>query len=154
MKGVPGKAAIELADVAERTRRCFEHWNARRLDDILGLMHQDVTWDMRPVGLPDMGLYRGHAGVRRFWAGWLEVFPDAAVEVESIRAEGSWGLGGVLQKVQGGSSGAPVDFRYAGIGLWEDGRLLAVENYTDLAQARMRFGLYVTGKARPDALGE
>jgi ketosteroid isomerase-like protein len=66
---------------ADLTRRGFELWNERRFDDLLELFHEEIVWDMRPFAIPDMALFRGHEGMRRFWAEWLQAFPDSTIEV-------------------------------------------------------------------------
>ena len=79
--------------------------------------------------------FQGHEGLRRFFAEWLEAFPDSSIEVEDVEQRGEWTLTLVLQMVSGGASGTPVPFRYAGIGHWRDGRLDLVENHSDLDSA-------------------
>jgi ketosteroid isomerase-like protein len=129
---------------ADLTRRGFELWNARRFDDVLELFHEDVVWDMRPFEIPDMGVFRGHAGMRRFWVEWLQAFPDATIEVEDVEQHGDWTLAVVLQRLSGGASGAPVPFRYGGLGHWRDGRLDFAENHPDLDRARTAMKSYAS----------
>jgi SnoaL-like protein len=101
---------------------------------------------MTPFQSPDMGAFRGHDGLKRFFAEWLQAFPDSAVEVEDVEQRGDWTLTVVLQRVSGGASGAPVPFRYAGIGHWSDGRLDLVENHPDLERARAVFERHARAK--------
>ena len=133
---------------ADLARRGFELWNERRFEDLLVLFHEEAVWDMRPFGVPGMATaFEGHAGLRRFFAEWLEAFPDSSIEVEDVEERGEWTLTLVLQMVSGGASGTPVPFRYAGIGHWRDGRLDLVENHSDLDRARLAFGSYATSSA-------
>jgi ketosteroid isomerase-like protein len=128
---------------ADLARRGFELWNERRVEDLLVLFHGDAVWDMRPFGVPGMAnAFRGHDGLRRFFAEWLEAFPDPSIEVEDVEQRGDWTLTLVLQTVSGGASGTPVPFRYAGIGHWRDGRLDLVENHSDLDTAGLAFRSY------------
>jgi ketosteroid isomerase-like protein len=129
---------------ADLVRRGFAHWNERRFDRVLDFFHEDAVWDMSPFGIPDMGAFRGHDGLRRFFAEWLRTFPDSTVEIEDVEQQGDWTLSVVLQRVSGGASGAPVPFRYGGIGHWRDGRLDLVENHPDLEQAGIVFKTYVS----------
>jgi len=128
--------------IAGLTRRAFERWNARDFDGLLELFEEDATWDMSPASIPGMGAYHGHRAIRRWFAQWLEVFPDSSVEVEDLDVRGDWGLVTILQHASGGSSGAPAPFRYYGVGRWRDERLVMVENYMDAAKARAAFEAY------------
>ena len=129
---------------ADLATRGFELWNGRRFDDLLELFHEDAVWDMGPFGSPDMAAFQGHAGLRRFFAEWLQAFPDSTIEVEEIEQQGDWTLSFVLQLVSGRASGTPVPFRYGGIGHWRDGRLDFVENHPDLDRARTAFKRYAS----------
>jgi ketosteroid isomerase-like protein len=129
---------------AHRSRRGFELWNERDFDALLDLFHADAAWDMRPFQIPDMGVFKGHEGLKRFWAEWLQTFPDSTIEVEDVEERNDWTLTVVLQQVSGGASGAPVPFRYGGVGHWRDGRLDLVENHPDLDGARRAFESYAS----------
>jgi ketosteroid isomerase-like protein len=129
---------------ADLTRRGFEHWNERRFDRLLEFFHEDAVWDMTPFGAPDMAVFQGHEGLKRFFSSWLQAFPDSTVEVEDVEQLGDWTLSVVVQLVRGGASGTPVPFRYGGIGHWRDGRLDFVENHPDLDRARTAFKRYAS----------
>ena len=132
---------------ADLARRGFELWNERRFEDLLTLFHEDAVWDMSPFGIPDMGAFEGHVGMRRFFAEWLQAFPDATIEMEDVEERGEWTMSLVLQLVTGAASGTPVPFRYAGVGHWRDGRLDFVENHSDLDLARTAFASYAANSA-------
>jgi ketosteroid isomerase-like protein len=134
---------------ADLARRGFELWNERRFEEVLTLFHEDAVWDMGPFGVPDMADFQGHEGLRRFFAEWLQAFPDSAIEAEDVEQRGEWTMSLVLQVVSGGASGTPVPFRYAGIGHWRDGRLDFVENHSDLDRARSAFTSYAASSDRP-----
>jgi ketosteroid isomerase-like protein len=129
---------------AALVKRGFELWNERRFHDVSELFHEDAVWDMSPFGSPDMAAFHGHDGLRRFFAEWLQAFPDSTVEVEDVEQRGDWTLAIVLQRVSGRASGTPVPFRYGGIGHWKDGRLDLVENHPDLNRARAAFERYAS----------
>jgi len=129
-------------EIEALTRRAFELWNAREYDDLLKLFEKDATWDMRPIEVPGMHEYKGHRAIRRFFDQWLEVFPDATVEVESVEQRGDWGFATVVQSVHGSSSGAPATFTYYGIGHWRAGQLSFVENYVNRDRAWQAFRIY------------
>ena len=137
--------------IAVLTRLAFERWNARDFDGLLELFEEDAVWDMTPAGIPGMGAYRGHDAIRRWFGQWLEVFPDSRVEVEEIETRVDWGLVTILQHAIGGSSGAPVPFRYYGVGRWREGRLVFVENHMEAGPARAAFRRYTEAdSSRPE----
>jgi ketosteroid isomerase-like protein len=135
---------VQGATNADLTRRGFEHWNERRFDSLLAFFHEHAVWDMSAFGIPDVAVFHGHEGLKRFFAEWLQAFPDSTVEIEDVEQEGDWTLSVVLQLVSGGASGTPVPFRYAGIGHWRDGRLDFVENHPDMERARTAFERYAS----------
>jgi ketosteroid isomerase-like protein len=139
---------VEATTNADLARRGFEHWNARRFDRLKEFFHEDAVWDMTPFGMPDMGAFHGHEGLKRFFAEWLQTFPDSTIEIEDVQERGDWTLSVVLQRVSGGASGTPVPFRYGGVGHWKDGRLDFVENHPDLDRARTAFERYVASDER------
>lgn len=135
-------------EIGELTRTAFEAWNARRFDDVLGYFHEDAVWDVTPFGLAGVGEYRGHDGLRRFFAEWLEAFPDSSIQVEEVEVRDDWTLSIVEQRVSGSSSHAQVPFRYAGIGHWRENRLEFVQNHLDLERARAVFEELVAADSR------
>lgn len=132
---------------AELVREGFEHWNQRRFEPLLEYFHEDAVWDMTPFGVPDMSVFRGHDGLKRFFDEWLQSFPDSTVRIEDVEEKGDWTLSLVLQLVSGGASGTPVPFRYGGVGHWRDGRLDFVENHPDMDAAREAFKHYSSERA-------
>lgn len=124
--------------LSERLRRVIAAWNARKTDDLLGLIHEDAVWDMSPFGAPGMGAYRGHSGIRRFIADWLETFPDSTVELREVEETGPWTFAIVVQHVGGGGTGTPQP-PYATIGRWRDGKLELVQNHATAASGRAAY---------------
>ena len=129
---------------ADLARRGFERWNERRFEELLAFFNEDAVWDMTPFGIPDMAVFQGHEGLRRFFSEWLATFPDSTIEVEDVEQRGDWTLATVLQLVSGRASGTPVPFRYGGIGHWSDGRCDFGENHRDLDRARAAFERYAS----------
>ena len=71
----------------ELYRRGIEAFNRRDLDGFLALAHPDVVGVSRVLAI-EGGPYRGHDGVRAWWKGLLEVFPDFFIEILWVRDGG------------------------------------------------------------------
>lgn len=61
-------------------RRLADAWNARNLDDFLGLLAPDVEWYDPAMPEPPV---RGRAAVRAFAESVLRAFPDFTYEIQS-----------------------------------------------------------------------
>lgn len=70
----------------ELIRRACATFNRRDLSAFLALMDPDVEAVPRLVAIE--GGYRGHDGIRRWWANLLDVIPDFTVEVVEVRDRG------------------------------------------------------------------
>ena len=68
-----GTTSVDLA------QRLVDAWNARNLDDFIGLLADDIEW--YDPAMPDPPA-RGRAAVRTFAEGVLRAFPDFAYEVQ------------------------------------------------------------------------
>jgi ketosteroid isomerase-like protein len=76
---------VDLATNADLTRRGFEHWNERRFDMLLQSFHEEVVWDMSAFGIPDMAVFHGHEGMKRFFEEWLQ-----GVNAARARSRSGW----------------------------------------------------------------
>ena len=67
----------------ELTRRAFKAFDDRDLDALLAVLDDDV--EAFPILAGMEGDYRGHDGIRRWWAGLLGTFPDFRAEIAELR---------------------------------------------------------------------
>jgi ketosteroid isomerase-like protein len=74
----------------ELAHQLYAAFNRRDIDAFLEIMAADVQAFPRQAAME--GGYRGHAGIRRWWADLLAVFPDFAVEVIEVRDLGAMTL--------------------------------------------------------------
>ena len=79
------------------------------IDRFLTYLDPEVEW--HSLILEIEGVFRGHAGVRRWWQELRSVFPDWDPSIAEIRDLGDW----VLVHAVGSGSGSS-----SGIGLFED----------------------------------
>src|SRR4029453_9610309 len=91
----------------ELHHRAIEAFNRRDLETWLELADERV--EFVPLNLElEGGSYRDHAGVRRFWADYLTVFPHFTVEADEVRDLGEVTL--ALVQLRGHGSGSDVPF--------------------------------------------
>jgi ketosteroid isomerase-like protein len=91
----------------ELTRRAFEAFENRDLDGLLAMLDDDV--EAFPILAGMEGGYRGHDGIRRWWAGLTGTFPDFRAEVVEVRDFGDLTLAVLRLRGHGVESDTPVD---------------------------------------------
>jgi SnoaL-like domain len=119
-------------------------FNHREIEPLVAGIQQSFVHDMRPTGIPGMEVYRGPGGYGRFISEWLDAFPDASIEIQSVELMGEALIAVIDQKVHGAGSGAPAAFTYAAVLTFEDGRAATSEFHLDLDASRARFGELAT----------
>jgi ketosteroid isomerase-like protein len=68
----------------EIVRQGFEAFSAGDVETVLPFFAPDVVWTPSPEW-PEDPIYRGHDGVRRLAASWIDTFDEYALEVHEIR---------------------------------------------------------------------
>ena len=103
-----------------------------------------IVWDVTDIGVPGLGIYRGHRGVRQFWANWFEVVGDVHTNVLETRAAGDKVLTVCRQTANGIASGASVTWEFALVFTMRDGKAVRMEMYAEVEDARRAAGLHPT----------
>lgn len=124
----------------DQVRVFVDLFNHRELEPLAAGIPEFFVHDMRPTGIPGMEVYRGPEDYGRFMREWLDAFPDASIEIQSIELIGEALIAVIDQKVSGAGSGAPAAFTYAAVLTFEDGRAATSEFHLDLEAAGARFG--------------
>jgi ketosteroid isomerase-like protein len=135
-----GEARSE--DSLQIVREAWEAWERGDMETVFDFYDPAIEWDMTESEVPDMGVFRGHAGVRNFFREWMAPFQDYYAHAEDFTL-GSEGV--VVRMRQGGrgkGSGADVEMPP----LWQvyrlrAGRAVRVEIYRDEARAREAAGV-------------
>jgi ketosteroid isomerase-like protein len=125
----------------EVMRQFHEAFNARDVERCLSLMHPDV--EMVPITARMEGtVYRGHAGVSAFLAGFdddWEVFVTVPVEFrdlgDCVMSLGTWDARARASRIS--LDGHPA----AWVAWFRDGKISRQETFTDRAQALEAVGL-------------
>jgi ketosteroid isomerase-like protein len=105
------EAAIEVAD-----------------EDIVIVIHPDVSAE------PDT--YRGHDGIRRYFAGFEGMLEDIRYEVFELIPEGDYVLARSRLAGRGVSSGLEVELQTAVVHTVRGGKITLIVPYPDLDSAR------------------
>jgi ketosteroid isomerase-like protein len=96
------------SESVEVIRRGYEAFNRGDLDSAIADMDPQIEW-LGPAILPDApSAYRGHDGVRAFWAIWDEVFEQFWVEIEEMIDAGDQVVAMVRIHGRGRDSGVDV----------------------------------------------
>jgi ketosteroid isomerase-like protein len=102
-------------------------------------MDEDVesaSWIVAMEG----GLH-GYDGVRRWWRGWFDVFPDYQLEIVGIRDRGDVVVATLRAVAHGAGSDLPVDDIIFHASRWRDGRCVWWQVFPTEAEALEAAGL-------------
>jgi ketosteroid isomerase-like protein len=129
-------------DSLEVVRSAWEAWERGDMQAVFDLYDPDVEWDMSESRVPDMGVYQGHDGVRRFFREWMAPFDDYYAHAEEFKLGSEGVLVRIRQGGRGKNSGVDVEMPP----LWQlyrlrAGRAVRVEIYRDEDRAFEAAGL-------------
>jgi ketosteroid isomerase-like protein len=129
-------------DSVEVVRKAWEAWERRDMQAVFDFYDPAIEWDMSESEVPDMGVYRGHEGVRRFFREWMAPFHDYYAHAEDF----TLGSEGVLVRMRQGGRGKESGVDVEMPPLWQlyrlrAGRAVRVEIYRDEHRALEAAGL-------------
>ena len=114
-------------------REALEAYNRHDLGAFLALMHDDVEAHPRMAGVE--GVYRGHDGIRRWWASARDAFPDFSTDVFEVRDLGDLTLAELRNRGRGAAGGTPVEQESWHVAQWHDRKVVWWGAYATEAQA-------------------
>jgi ketosteroid isomerase-like protein len=117
----------------ELTRRAFQAFQDRDLDDLLAMMADDVEAFPLLAGME--GGYRGHDGIRSWWASLLGTFPDFRAEIVELRDLGDSTLAVLRIRGHGVGSDTPVDATSWQVSQFRHGTCIGWHLYTSEREA-------------------
>ena len=121
------------------------------LKPVLELFDRGIVWDVTELGVPGMGTYLGHRGVRRFWIDWFEVVGNVHTNVLELKAAGDKVLSVCRQTGSGIASGAAVTWEFAIVCTMRNGKVVRMDMYADLDEARRLAGVSADATAPLEA---
>jgi len=117
-----------------------EAFNGRDLDALTALADDDIEVESRLVAME--GVYRGHAGLRRWWDNFLGVFPDYVIEIAELRdLGGDLTLAHIRGWGHGADSATPLIDPFWMPQRWRDGKCVWWRNCATEAEALEAAGL-------------
>ena len=90
---------------------------------------------------PDQGVYRGHAGCRRWLEDWGAAWADWSIEPEQVIDAGDWVVVFIRMRTRGRGSGVEVERKDAHVYKLGDGKVVRLDYYNDREQALKAVGL-------------
>jgi ketosteroid isomerase-like protein len=128
------------ADREALLREAFSRIGRRDLDGFLEIVCQDVEWTEQM--LPgDMKVYRGHDGVRQWFADVTEVFTWGTLELVALEESGDDAVSEVALTTAGQSSGVEVRQTVFHAIRFREGRIATITAFLDREEARRAAGL-------------
>jgi uncharacterized protein len=128
-----------MSQGADIVRRSFERFSANDVDGVLELMDPEVQFHDVPE-IPGSTTYRGHEGIRRWWATVKEPMEELRFEFVDV-TEGEEKLAVVTRAVgRGRGSGAEVDWTFTTVWGVRDGLIYYHQGYADHAEALRAIG--------------
>ena len=121
----------------------WDAWIRGDLDTLFTFFDRDVEWDTTTFeGWPEAAVYRGHAGVRRFFDEWLASWEryEAGVD-EYVDVGGDRVLVLCWQRGFGPDSHAPVLMEWAQVCTVRDGLVSRMEAFSNRTAALEAVGL-------------
>jgi ketosteroid isomerase-like protein len=125
----------------ELTYRTFDALNRHEFDAFLALMDDEVEIVPRMSAIEGESGYRGHDGVRRWWDGLLDVFPDYNAEIVDVRDRGELTFATIHVRGHGAGSAAPTDQAAWIVIRWRGGKSVWWRTFDDRDEALETVGM-------------
>jgi ketosteroid isomerase-like protein len=130
-----------------------EAWGRRDIDAALAYTDPQIELDWSESRAPFSGIYRGHDGLRRFWASLWEAWDEFRVIVEEEIVECGEGrhITATAARARGRGSGIEVESRGAVLWTVRDGKIAGAKLFQSKDEALEAVGLSAEQASRPRA---
>jgi ketosteroid isomerase-like protein len=124
----------------ESVRRGIDAWNRGDLDDWLSGFAPEA--ELRTtVRFPDQRVYRGRAGLKRYWAEIREDIPELSLSVSELRTSGDRVFLAATGRGRGKRSEVPLETPVWFVLTLRNGLAVRLETYLDRNEALEAAGL-------------
>lgn len=120
----------------EVVRRLFELYASSGLEATLEVMDEEIVIVVPPELSAEPDVYRGHDGVRRYFAGFDGMMDDVRYEAHELIAEGEHVIAHSHIGGRGVSSGLEVELETFVVHAVAGGKITRIEPYADMESAR------------------
>jgi ketosteroid isomerase-like protein len=128
-----------VAELTEIVRLGYERLNANDLEGFLELCHPEIELHDVPE-IPGSTAYRGHEGIRRWWATVTESMDELRFEFGEV-TEGDGKIAVVTRAMgRGRGSGAEADWTFTTVWGLRDGLISYHHGYSDHGEALRAIG--------------
>jgi ketosteroid isomerase-like protein len=125
----------------ERVRMIFDRFAEGGIEDAMEFLDEDVLVEIPPELSAEPDEYRGHDGVRRYFAGFDGMIEELRYEpIELIAAGDDVVIAHVRLSGRGVSSGVDVDLETFVLHELEGGRVVRMRPYASLEDAQRAAG--------------
>jgi ketosteroid isomerase-like protein len=126
----------------EAIRRVYKAASRRDREAFIDMLAEDVVWDLSRSAFPDARVYHGKEGAREWLSGMEDAFEGLDYGAEEITDLGQDRVLVVLRvKGRGEFSKIGVDYRFATVMTFRDGKVVRMDRYGDRAEALEAAGL-------------
>ena len=125
----------------EILRAVFQAFNDGDIERILQFMHPEFEAVVPPELSAEPDVYRGHDGVRRYFATFAEAMDDVRFEPERFWDAGDAVVVAMRMTAKGRQTSIPVEQRSGQIWTLRDGRAKSARTYASLPVALETAGL-------------
>jgi len=120
----------------ERVRMIFDRFAEIGIEGAMEFLDEDVLIEIPPELSAEPDDYRGHDGVRRYFAGFDGMIEELRYEPIELIAAGADVIAHVRLSGRGVSSGVDVDLETFVLHELEDGRVIRMRPYASLDDAK------------------
>jgi ketosteroid isomerase-like protein len=124
----------------ERVRMIFDRFAEGGIEGVMELLDEGVLIEIPPELSAEPDEYRGHDGVRRYFAGFDGMIEELRYEPIELIAAGDDVIAHVRLSGRGVSSGVDVDLETFVLHRLEGGRVVRMRPYSSLEDAKRAAG--------------
>jgi ketosteroid isomerase-like protein len=128
----------------EFVRRAYDAFNEGGVDAVIrDYWSPEIVWDVSPMSIPGLGLYRGYDEARSFFDDWFGAFPfeEWEAEVEQLIDAGDQVIAMVTQRGRGRASGVAAELAMGQVVTVRDGKIVRIDIYPGRNEALQAAGL-------------